>query len=184
MIKEAGDLSLIEDRKWPFINLGNAEVLQCLLNAGLHPEILDTEGHSLLWQCASSPECIELLSKCGVDFNRRCGPDGETPLMRAIYLKQTAAIKKLVELGANPTLRLDKHLSADVKRDIKLFKLLEKAKADWQERMAKVAQRQNQRMTNTPLQLLRGPSRRSKSFCNFCGTIASSRTNSSKVCQR
>ncbi len=137
LIKEAGDLSQIENRKWPFINLGNAEILECLLNAGLRPEILDTEGHSLLWQCASSPDCIELLAKCGVDFNRRCGSDGETPLMRAIYLKQAEAIKALVKLGANPTLRLDKHLAADVKRDPKLYKLLEKAKIEWQRRMAK-----------------------------------------------
>ncbi len=145
MIKEAGDLSAIEDRKWPFINLGNAEILECLLNAGLRPEILDTEGHSLLWQCASSPVCIELLGKCGVDFNRRSGSDGETPLMRAIYLKQTEAIKKLVKLGANPTLRLDKHLASDLKRDPKLSKLLEKAKVDWQKRMAK------ERPTSTPM---------------------------------
>ena len=136
LIKEAGDLSQIEDRKWPFINLGNAEVLQCLLNAGLRPEILDTEGQSLLWQCSSSPECIEMLGKCGVDFNRRCGSDGETPLMRSIYLKQPEAIKQLLKLGANPTLRLDKHLAADLKRDPKLYKLVEKAKVDWQKRMA------------------------------------------------
>lgn len=137
LIKEAGDLSEIEDRKWPFINLGNAEVLECLLQAGLRPEILDTEGHSLLWQSACSSECIELLGKWGVDLNRRSGSDGETPLMRAIFLKQTESIKKLVKLGANPTLRLDKHLAANVRRDTNLLKLLEKAKADWQKRMAK-----------------------------------------------
>ncbi|MEZ6136112.1 MAG: ankyrin repeat domain-containing protein [Pirellulaceae bacterium] len=139
LITKAGELSQIEDRKWPFINLRNPEILQLLLNAGLRPEVIDTEGHSLLWQCASSPECIELLGKCGVDFNRRCGSDGETPLMRAIYLKQPDAIKKLVKLGANPTLRLDKHLAAQLKRDPKLSKLVEKAKADWHNRMAKNA---------------------------------------------
>ncbi len=157
LIKEAGDLSQIEDRKWPFINLGNAEILECLLNAGLRPEILDTEGHSLLWQCASSPECIELLGKLSVDFNRRCGSDGETPLMRAIYLKQTEAIKKLIKLGANPTLRLDKHLAADVKRNPKLAKLLEKAKTDWQKRVAKKGPAKKQAEGNVTVPAAKGP---------------------------
>jgi ankyrin repeat protein/predicted DNA-binding WGR domain protein len=157
LIKEAGDLTQIEDRKWPFINVGNVEILECLLNAGLRPEILDTEGHSLLWQCASSAECIELLGKRSVDFNRRCGSDGETPLMRAIYLKRTEAIKKLIKLGANPTLRLDKHLAADVKRYPKLSKLLEKAKTDWQKRMAKNGPASKQAEGNITVPAAKGP---------------------------
>ncbi|MFO0940620.1 MAG: ankyrin repeat domain-containing protein [Pirellulales bacterium] len=138
LIPLAGELSQIEDRNWPFINLSDVGVLKLLLEAGLRPEIIDTEGHSLLWQCASSPDCVKLLGEYGVDPNRRTGPDGDTALMRAIFLKATDGIKQLLKIGANPTLRLDKRDAKDLKRDAKLFKILEKAKADWQKRKAKV----------------------------------------------
>lgn len=137
LIKEAGDLSRIEDRKWPFINLGNVEVLQCLLDAGLRPEVLDTEGHSLLWQCAIGPECIALLGKYSIDVDRRNGSDFETALMRAIFLERPESIKQLLKIGANPTLRLDKRQAKDLRRNTKLNNLIEKAKVDWQKRKAK-----------------------------------------------
>jgi predicted DNA-binding WGR domain protein len=140
LVKAVGDLSRIEDRLWPFINLGNAEVLKCLLDAGLSPEILDAEGHTLLWQCASSSECIQLLGGHGVDPNRRCGSDGETAFMRAVYLKRPDAIKQLLKLGANPTLRLDKHLADELKRNTKLSELIEKAKTDWHKRASRASQ--------------------------------------------
>lgn len=137
LIQEAGDLSRIEDRKWPFINLGNAEVLQCLLDAGLRPEILDTEGQSLLWQCAIGPECIALLGKHSIDVDRRNGSEYETALMRAIYLNRPESVKQLLKIGANPTLRLDKRQARDLRQNPKLHQLIEKAKADWHKRMAK-----------------------------------------------
>lgn len=137
LIKEAGDLSRIEDRKWPFINLGNVEVLQCLLDAGLRPEVLDTEGHSLLWQCAIGPECIALLGKYSIDVNRRNDADYETALIRAIYLDRPESVKQLLKIGANPTLRLDKRQARDLRRNTKLHKLIEKAKVHWQKRKAK-----------------------------------------------
>lgn len=137
LIKEAGDLSRIEDRKWPFINLGNVEVLQCLLDAGLRPEVLDTEGHSLLWQCAIGPECIALLGRYSIDADRRNGSDYETALMRAIFLDRPESVKQLLKIGANPTLRLDKRQARDLRRKPKLHKLVEKAKVDWTKRKAK-----------------------------------------------
>lgn len=130
-IHEVGDLSGIENGEWPFINLDNPEVLGCLLDAGLNPEILDAEGQSLLWQSASSPECIGLLAKHGANLDRRSGSRGETPLMRALFLQSSAAVQKLMKLGANPTLRLDRFLANDLEGNPKLLKILEKAKADW-----------------------------------------------------
>ncbi len=137
LIEEAGDLSRIEDRKWPFINLGNAEVLQCLLDAGLRPDIVDSEGQALLWQCAIDPACIALLGKYSIDVDRRNGSDYETALMRAIYLERPESIKQLLKIGANPTLRLDKRQARDLRRNTKLHKLIEKAKVDWLKRKAK-----------------------------------------------
>ncbi len=184
LIKEAGDLSQIEDRQWPFINLGNADVLKCLLNAGLRPDILDTEGQSLLWQCASSPECIEILGKCGVDFNRRCGSDGETPLMRAIYLKQAEAVKQLVKLGANPTLRLDKHLAEDLKRNLKLYKIVEKAKADWQKRMATKRPAAKPASVQVTVAAAKGPKPSLKRLLQLLKHDRILKAKSSKDCQR
>ncbi len=150
LINELGDLHAIEDGQWPFINLTDPEVLQCLLDAGLNPEVLDTERQSLLWQCASSPECIAMLVKRNVDVNRRSGARGETPLMRAIFLKESAAIQQLVKLGANPTLRLDKHLAHDLRRDAKLSNLIEKAQADWHKRPQPLANTQPIAKVQTP----------------------------------
>lgn len=140
LIKDAGDLSQIEDRKWPFINLKNVEVLQCLLDAGLRPEILDEDGQTLLWQCAVGPECIALLGKYSIDVDRRNGSNYETALTRAIYLKRPESIKQLLKIGANPTLRIDRLHARDLRRDTKLHKLIEKAKVDWHKRMAKSGQ--------------------------------------------
>lgn len=137
LIKEAGDLSQIEDRKWPFINLGNVEVLQALLDAGLRAEILDTEGQHLLWQCAISPECIAMLGKKSIDVDCRNGSEYETALMRAIYLKRPASVRQLLKIGANPTLRMEKRQARELKRDTKLYELIEKAQVEWRKRTAK-----------------------------------------------
>ncbi|MFN3153051.1 ankyrin repeat domain-containing protein [Bremerella sp.] len=138
--KELGDLSAIEDGQWPFTNIDNPRVVECLLAAGLNPEITDTEMHSLLWQCAGSRECIDLLAKRGVNIDRRSGRDHETALMRAIFLKQIPAVKRLLQLGANPTVRLSWPFKDALEEDPKLLKLVEKARADWKKKKGKTGQ--------------------------------------------
>ena len=74
VVQELGDLSGIQDGKWPFNNIRSERLLRCLLDARLNPEILDTEQQTLLWQCAGSAECVDLLVKRGVDLERRRVP--------------------------------------------------------------------------------------------------------------
>ena len=135
--KQIGDLSGIQNGEWPFINISDARVLRCLLHANLNPEITDAEGHTLLWQCASSKECIDLLAKQGVDIDRRGGSPRETALMRAIFLEIIPAVKRLVQLGANPTLRMGSHINTKIKFNAKLKRVVDKAKADWSKKSAK-----------------------------------------------
>jgi ankyrin repeat protein/predicted DNA-binding WGR domain protein len=132
--KELNDLSGIQDGEWPFINISSPRVVHCLLEAGLNPEITDTDGHSLLWQCASSQECISLLAKHKVRIDRRSGGDNETALMRAIYLEDIPAVKRLLELGANPTVRLRSHaIQSKLQRNDQLRQLLDQARDHWRE---------------------------------------------------
>ena len=95
------------------------------------------KDHTLLWQCASSKECIDLLAKQGVDIDRRGGSPRETALMRAIFLEIIPAVKRLVQLGANPTLRMGSHINTKIKFNAKLKRVVDKAKADWSKKSAK-----------------------------------------------
>ncbi|MBS0202518.1 MAG: ankyrin repeat domain-containing protein [Planctomycetes bacterium] len=131
VVTELGDLSGIQDGQWPFINIDSPQVLRCLLNAGLNPEINDNYQQSLLWQCAGNRECIDLLVKHGVNIHRRSGSEAETALMRAIYVENIPAVKRLVQLGANPTLRLSWPIEDKLEENAKLRKVVEKARADW-----------------------------------------------------
>jgi hypothetical protein len=97
VVQELGDLSGIQDGAWPFINIDNPRVVRCLLEAGLSPEITDADQHSLLWQCAGSRECVDLLLQRSVKVDRRSGGDFETALMRAIYLEDIPAVQRLLE---------------------------------------------------------------------------------------
>src|SRR5262249_43770072 len=107
VVKELGDLGGIQNGEWPFINIRSDRLLRCLLGAGLNPQIVDTDHNTLLWQCAGSADCIDLLLKHNVDLERRSGlDDKETPLMRALSAKSVPAVKRLLAAGANPTVRL------------------------------------------------------------------------------
>lgn len=132
VVQELGDLSGIQNGEWPFRNIRNPDLLRWLLNAGLNPEIVDTDGHSLLWQCAGNRECIDFLAERGVKIDRRSGGDHETALMRAVYLADIPSVKRLLQLGANPTVRLDWPARDTLKTNSKLRKLVEKARAEWQ----------------------------------------------------
>ncbi|WP_425396901.1 SMI1/KNR4 family protein [Aeoliella sp.] len=137
VVKELGDLSQIEDRQWPFTNISSVRVLRPLLKAGLNPEITDTESQTLLWQCASSAPCINLLVKQGVDIERRSGSESETPLMRAIFLESIPAVKRLIELGANPTVRLKYYISSKITYNKRLGKIVEDARVKWRRKAAR-----------------------------------------------
>jgi len=139
MAKELGDLSSIEDGQWPFNNIGDPRLLRCLLKAGLNPEMTDTDRHSLLWQCAASRECVDLLAEKGVNIDRRSGGEHETALMRAMYLEAIPAVERLLELGANPTVRLSWPIQHKLDANEKLRKLIEKARTNWKKRKPKAA---------------------------------------------
>lgn len=135
-IKQLGDLSGIPDGEWPFINLTNAHILKCLLDAGLNPEILDTDRHTLLWQCASCAECVELLVQHDVDINRRSATSAgdETALMRAIFIRSMPGVTRLLELGANPTAKLPSYIGGYLKYSPDMAGLLDAAKKKWKNR--------------------------------------------------
>jgi hypothetical protein len=137
VVGELGDVSGIQDGEWPFNNISSPAVVRCLLQAGLNPEIADTEGHSLLWQCAGSPECVDLLLERGVKVDRRSGGDFETALMRAIYSQCLPAVERLLKAGANPTVRLSWPIADKLKANAKLRKQIEKAREDWKAIKAK-----------------------------------------------
>ncbi len=157
-VRQLTDLSGIRDGEWPFINLTNPRVLRCLLQAGLHPEVCDSERQALLWQCASSPECVDLLVEAGVDIDRRSGSLGETALMRAIFLKRVPAVKRLLKHGANPTLRLDRHTTQTLKEDRQLAVVLEQAQAKWRKKPAASRRQPRASLAGTsPQRKIKGP---------------------------
>lgn len=146
IVKELCDLSHIEDGKWPFGNIRSARLIRCLLEAGLNPEITDTEGYSLLWQCAGDRECIDLLAERGVDVNRRAGNSfdfenrvqGETALMRAVFCEDYPAVERLLQLGADPSVKFsDRTRSGSYDRDTKVWRTIDKAKTKWKKNKAK-----------------------------------------------
>ena len=137
-VKELGDLSGIKDGEWPFTNITNVRLLRCLLNAGLNPEITDTEQQTLLWQSAASAECVDLLLKYDVDIERRSSLDRrETALMRAICTQSVPSLMRLLEAGANPTVRLPWWIGRNVKRNEELSRVLTDAIKKWKRRKAK-----------------------------------------------
>lgn len=131
VVDELQDISGIDDGEWPFGNISNARVLRHLLDAGLNPEILDSERCSLLWQCAGCPECVDLLLKQGVKVDRRSGNEHETALMRAMYLESIPSVRRLLKAGANPTVRLSWPIKHKLDGNSKLLKLLEQARSKW-----------------------------------------------------
>lgn len=157
VVKELGDLSDIEDGKWPFINIRNPRVLRCLLEAGLNPEITDTDQHSLLWQSAGHRECVDLLLERGVKVDRRSGGDFETALMRAMYLQDIPAAKRLLQAGANPTLRMEWPITHKLKNNADLRKLIEKAQADWRNNRSKTQLAKAMPLSAPPTQKRKGP---------------------------
>lgn len=137
VVKAVGELSGIKDGDWPFNNIDNVRLLRCLLKSGLNPEITDTENQTLLWQCASSVACINLLLKNDVDLERRNGSERETALMRAMFLERIPAVKRLIEAGANPTVRLQSYISSNLTYNKQLGEIVDKARVQWKRKKAK-----------------------------------------------
>ena len=108
-----------------------------MLQAGLNPEITDTEHHSLLYQCATCVECIEVLVRHGVDLNRRSGRDGETAFMRAMFLEEVAAIRRLAKHGANPVWRPPSHIEDRLKYNAKLCNAVTDVREKWRKSQPK-----------------------------------------------
>ncbi len=132
MVHKLGDLSGIQDGHWPFVNIDSDRLLGCLLDAGLDPEITDTDQHTLLWQCAGNDACIDLLLKHHVDIERRsCLDRKETALMRALFIQSVPGAKRLIRSGANPTVRLPWYISGKVKCNQELAKMLAAAIKKW-----------------------------------------------------
>jgi predicted DNA-binding WGR domain protein len=125
------DLSSIKNGEWPFINIDNAQILDGLLKAGLNPEITDDNRQTLLWQCASSVPCINLLMQHNVNLERRSGSQAESALMRAMFCNSIPAVKRLIELGADPTVNFPDYISCKLKTNQELRQIIEKARVQW-----------------------------------------------------
>jgi ankyrin repeat protein len=86
----------------------------------LHPEEKATRRTSESTHCPVNHErCIELLVNAGADVNRRFLGDGKrhhghgaTPLMVAAAFGRPRALRRLLDLGADPALRDDQAASA------------------------------------------------------------------------
>jgi predicted DNA-binding WGR domain protein len=132
VVKELGDLSGIQDGEWPFNNFDSEPLVRSLLNAGLKPEIVDTHNQTLLWQCAGSPDCIDLLLKHNVDLERiSCCDREETALMRALFIQSVPGVKRLLEVGADPTVSLPSYIHSNIKYRPDLSQLLADAIEKW-----------------------------------------------------
>ncbi len=104
MIEAVGDISGIKNGQWPAIDkFEDPQLLASLLNAGLSPDITDKKGNPILYQCASHPDCLELLLKAGADVDKT-NSRGETAFMRATYVGDLDCVQVLLDGGANPTI--------------------------------------------------------------------------------
>jgi ankyrin repeat protein len=137
-IAELGDLSGIRDGEWPSIHRFECpRLLDCLLEAGLNPEITDKEGNSLLSQCVLNSECIDLLLERGADIDRRSGKHNETALMRAVRMGDKDDVAYLLNAGANPTLEFSSTAKFFLNMDAQKTALLEAARVDWSREQGK-----------------------------------------------
>lgn len=85
------------------------QFIRALLEAGADPRTLTDDGASPLHaaaraRLASTPEVITMLADLGLDVNGRDGT-GQTPLHKARAYNNLPAIRKLLELGADPDAR-------------------------------------------------------------------------------
>jgi len=128
---QGGDLSGIKAGTFPFQNIANAAVLRTLLDAKLSPDTVDVQGQPFLWLAASSLACIALLLKAGANVEQRSKNDRETALMRAIFLESKEGVRKLLSVGANPTVRLHGGLTPVLKYNKAIAAMLDKAKSNW-----------------------------------------------------
>jgi ankyrin repeat protein/predicted DNA-binding WGR domain protein len=132
LITELGDLSGIQDGKWPNIDrFEDPRLLRSLLDAGLNPEITDGSGNSLLSQCVGNPECIDLLLERGVAVDRRSGRDHETALMRAAYKGDEECVERLLAAGADPTLEFSSFARVMLSMDRQMTAIIETARENW-----------------------------------------------------
>jgi len=88
------------------VSAGNIEVADVLLKAGADIEKGDTElgASPLSWAaCSDQVRAVEFLLSKGAQINRQAGPDGDTPLHRAVVccLKTPDMINLLVAKGAD-----------------------------------------------------------------------------------
>lgn len=127
---QGGDLSGIEEGAFPFQNIRNVAVLRTLLDAKLDPDTVDVEGHPLLWLAAGHPACVDLLVKAGANLEQRTS-DRETALIRAVFVESKEGLRKLLSLGANPTVRMTRDASCHLQFNKPLAAILNKAKANW-----------------------------------------------------
>jgi hypothetical protein len=101
-----GALSFIASHKMPFVNFRSADVLPLLLDAGLNPNLLDKEGHSLLWLSIWDVKCLSLLLDRGADINlQNDDVFRETALIRAAGAGEAKGVRLLLERGADPRLK-------------------------------------------------------------------------------
>ncbi len=111
LVTELGNVSGIQDGDWPTIDkFESPRLLSCLLEAGLNPEITDKGGNSLLSQCVTHPDSIDLLIEYGVNIDRRSGRDNGTALMRATWKGDQECVQRLLDAGTFPDVRLQKQL--------------------------------------------------------------------------
>ena len=91
------------------IGLCDPQAIRALLEAGADPHALTDDGGSALHAAARrgvtrAPEVITLLADAGLDVNAG-NANGQTPLHLARTYYYSPAIRKLLELGADPDAR-------------------------------------------------------------------------------
>lgn len=86
---------------------GRPEVLAALLKHGFKVNSLDSSGNAPLhWAVGMHRQrTLRQLIELKADINIRNKPDGITPLMQAVHVIDADIARRLVEAGADPTLR-------------------------------------------------------------------------------
>ncbi len=95
---------------------GNVEVAAALLNAGADPDMLTATGAASLHFAAEADAAgvVAALVGHGADANVRDGYSGRTPSMFAAARNSTAALRALLDAGADPDLVSDTRDYAEI----------------------------------------------------------------------
>ncbi|QIF02388.1 ankyrin repeat domain-containing protein [Roseimicrobium sp. ORNL1] len=103
---------------------GDTMSVQMLLNAGAEPDGVNDYKHferfEPVWHLHQAAygghvEVVDMLLKAGATVDLQCG-EGETALFMAVYYNRAAVVRRLLEAGANASLKVNGKTAIEVAR--------------------------------------------------------------------